>query len=395
MKSNEIITKVIKGIHGGYSFNYLIKRGINETLQKYSHLNHSGKTFVGPVTAMISISDRCNYNCILCWIHSPHVDLTDPNIEVSNFLSKKKTIMGLELFKKAVDNLKSVGTTDISLCGRGDPLVNKDVVEMVGYVKSKGMHCGITTNGGLLTEEKAENLLGTGLDSLCVSIAAGSPETYKKIHPNSTGETYYKIREILKYISILKKENRHPTNIAVDHVISTFNCHEIPDMIHYAAECKVQNVSFMPVWTYDQITSFIPNKEQRKRLYQIKDEINELSKRCGIVTGYDFFLKKLSSFFEPSRRDSHENRERTKTYFSTHPCTIGYKFCLILADGRVLPCCLSNLVMGDISEKPFRDIWYSKGYNEFRRGGGVNLPKSGVPLPKCDCFNCDHALSSV
>ena len=370
MKSNSIITKAIKGIRGGYSFNYLIKRGINETLQKYSHIDHSGRAFIGPATAMISISDRCNYNCIMCWVHSLYTDLSNPNIELSNFLSKKKAIMGLERFKKAVDDIKSLGTTDISLCGRGDPLVNKDVVEMVRYVKSKGMYCGITTNGGLLTEEKAEALLDAGLDSLTVSIAAGIPETYKKIHPNSTEERFYDIQNVLHYVSVSKKENQYHTSIAVDHVISTFNCDEIPEMIHYAAECKVQSISFMPVWTYDQITSFIPNKEQRKRLYQIEAEINELSKRRGIIANYDFFTKKLSSFFEPSRRNPLENRKRTKAYFSTHPCTIGYKFCLILADGRVLPCCASDLVMGNISEESFKDVWYSKDYNKFRRGGG-------------------------
>ena len=52
----------------------------------------------------------------------------------------------------------------------GEPLVRKDLVELASHATSKGMRAVISTNGTLITKEKARELKGVGLSYVGISL---------------------------------------------------------------------------------------------------------------------------------------------------------------------------------------------------------------------------------
>jgi MoaA/NifB/PqqE/SkfB family radical SAM enzyme len=63
----------------------------------------------------------------------------------------------------------------------GEPLLHKDVAELIGKVKEKEVFSVISTNLSLtLSDEKIDGLLSRGLGMISVSLDGASPETYIK-----------------------------------------------------------------------------------------------------------------------------------------------------------------------------------------------------------------------
>jgi len=65
----------------------------------------------------------------------------------------------------------------------GEPLLNKDIIKMIRYAKSKNIaeKVELTTNGALLTDALIDNLIDSGLDIIRVSIEHVNEVGYKKV----------------------------------------------------------------------------------------------------------------------------------------------------------------------------------------------------------------------
>ena len=58
----------------------------------------------------------------------------------------------------------------------GEPLVRKDIVQVGAEIKKRGYLWGMVTNGMLLTREKVNELVDTGLDTIAMSFDGFEPE---------------------------------------------------------------------------------------------------------------------------------------------------------------------------------------------------------------------------
>jgi len=122
-----------------------------------------------PIALIIEATNRCNLNCIMCPREKMNAHPRD---------------MSLELFKRIVDDAKGyVQYIDFSF--RGEPLLNKNIFQMIAYVKKSGINTSLQTNGLLLSRENGRSLLDAGLDLLTVSLDASSAEIYDKVRPGS------------------------------------------------------------------------------------------------------------------------------------------------------------------------------------------------------------------
>ena len=66
-----------------------------------------------------------------------------------------------------------------------EPLLRKDLEEAIKYAKSKGIiNIYFVTNGSLLTEQRIEALLQSGVTKVFISIDAATEETYNKQRKN-------------------------------------------------------------------------------------------------------------------------------------------------------------------------------------------------------------------
>ncbi|WP_372983211.1 radical SAM protein, partial [Marinobacter sediminum] len=86
----------------------------------------------------LSVTDRCDFRCVYCMA------------EEMTFLPRQQ-ILSLEELAKVARTFVDLGTEKIRLTG-GEPLVRKDILELVKDIGSLGLRdFAMTTNGSKLT----------------------------------------------------------------------------------------------------------------------------------------------------------------------------------------------------------------------------------------------------
>lgn len=102
-----------------------------------------------------NVTRACNLKCIHCYAHA-----------VSR---SRETELTTEQAKTMIDDLAQFGVPVLLFSG-GEPLVRPDLVELARYAVAKGMRAVISTNGTLITREKAKELKSVGLSYVGVSL---------------------------------------------------------------------------------------------------------------------------------------------------------------------------------------------------------------------------------
>jgi len=125
-------------------------------------------TLSHPLHVDIELCKQCNLKCTMC-------SYSDPSWQTGGMMDTK-------LAKSIIDQCVKNGVFSIKLQFRGESSLHKDLVEIVGYAKDKGiLEVQLNTNGIPYTSEKVKGLILAGLDRLIVSIDGATEETYEKI----------------------------------------------------------------------------------------------------------------------------------------------------------------------------------------------------------------------
>ena len=98
---------------------------------------------------------RCNLKCVHCYSHSHDQD----------YANELTTDEGFKL----LDDLAEFGVPVVLFSG-GEPLTRQDLPELIKHAKGNGLRAVISTNGTLITQEKAELFAEMGLSYVGVSL---------------------------------------------------------------------------------------------------------------------------------------------------------------------------------------------------------------------------------
>ena len=161
----------------------------------------------------ITITNRCNENCIYCHhdgMVSSKDEMTPDEIHTICKIAKK------------------IGVNKIRLSG-GDPLVRKDIVEIVEKIGSLDFKDISLTTNGVLLEKYAEDLKEAGLDRVNVSLDTLNRDTYKFV----TKMDYLDKAKagILKAVEV----GLYPVKINMV-VMKDINTDEVKDMFNFCKE---------------------------------------------------------------------------------------------------------------------------------------------------------------
>lgn len=278
------------------------------------------KEFPGMV--LIDTTTRCNYSCPSC-----------PN-EKLNQDGRFRGDMDINLYKLIIDEVSKYPDTIVRPFNGGEPLMRKDITELISYAKLKGIkHVSINTNGSLLDEKKISELIKAGLDHIEVSIDAATSETYSKIRwqPSEVFENI--VNNTISYKEDLKTLESNG-KISVSFVLQKDNAHELEKFKSFWKN-KVDSVVIRP---FHQHNSLI--KENKRAV------VNNIKKRC--------------------------------------PCPYLWNRVIIQHDGRVRFCesdWKAEHAISNVKERSIKDIWNGKEYTELREShvnGDFNHPFCSV-----------------
>lgn len=158
-----------------------IRRLEDNELERYLHYRYRYDMFPTlhelddyPPCLQIEPTSICNYRCVFCY----QVDTT--------FTTPKNGHLGtmtLERFKEIVD--QAAGHVEaITLASRGEPLLCKDIDQMLAYTKGKFLALKINTNASFLDERKAHAILQAEPSTLVFSADAAEEPLYSQLRVN-------------------------------------------------------------------------------------------------------------------------------------------------------------------------------------------------------------------
>lgn len=213
----------------------------------------------------ISLSEKCNLRCLYC--------MPEDGVPVqpkSHLLSNDEIIQLATWFVKyGVDKVRLTG---------GEPLLRKDLVDLVGRLKALGLkQIGMTTNGVTLSKHLPE-LVEAGLTHVNVSLDSLQPEKFARLtrRPSS-----YHTR-VLEAIEDCARLLPHRTKI---------NCVVLPDNVEELQSfCEltrhmpidVRFIEYMPFndnqWETGGFVSYQQMKDQIQGLKRLVDGPNDTTK---------------------------------------------------------------------------------------------------------------------
>ncbi len=128
-----------------------------------------------PLSMQLELASACNFRCVYC-LHG------DKSLRDRNFTPG---IMDMDTLVTAVNQIKKFRNKleFISLQSRGESFLNKNIIEMIKYIKTQSIakEIAINTNATLLNPEMNKQLVQSGLDTIRISIQGVNKEQYLSI----------------------------------------------------------------------------------------------------------------------------------------------------------------------------------------------------------------------
>ncbi len=183
-------------------------------LRNFYYSNHFEELFSSPICVSVNMVGTCNYTCRKCQYHSSEI-----------VQRKKFDVMDFDKCKIVVNKLskdfKDLQT--IYPCISGEPLLHPDMVKIVDLIRSKGIHCGFTTNASMLSRQKSRELVKAGITSLAFSLDTTDKKKYEYLQYGGDLKTVEK--NILDFKNEFLKHNNY-FSATINFVVSEENENE-------------------------------------------------------------------------------------------------------------------------------------------------------------------------
>ncbi|MDA3852374.1 MAG: radical SAM protein [Spirochaetaceae bacterium] len=171
---------------------------------------------------VFEITPSCNFECIYCY-NGCRDNTENPEKQLN-----------LTRIEKLFDKITSTNNIDSITIAGGEPLLHKDLFNVISYFKNKGIKTGIASNGSLLTEEVVSRLVTSGVSYFDVSLDTLDEEIHYKLTGNRD------LGSIKKAITYIKKS---PAVLTISTIISKLNLESIARVIDFSFAFSVDHLS--------------------------------------------------------------------------------------------------------------------------------------------------------
>jgi MoaA/NifB/PqqE/SkfB family radical SAM enzyme len=310
---------------------------------------------ITPRVVFIEVTNRCNLLCETC-----------PRTYFDREPLKSLTY---DEFVRIAEQFPEMRRA--SLHGIGEPLLNKALPQIIKYLKGRGVEVIINSNGTLLTPFWQKALIESGLDEYRCSIDGARPETYARIRgANLLPKLVDGLGGLVETKARLQADS---PRISIWCVGTKENLAELPDLVRLAAQLGVPEVYLQRMVYFDSepAQQYGFARDDRAIYGSEHDYQEEIIATCEALCaelGVDFFA---SGAGDPrSMLAAARPADLTPWQACMRPWTTAY----VTANGNCLPCCISpfatndyrSLILGNLFERPFIELWNDHLYQQFR-----------------------------
>ena len=316
-----------------------------------------------PRVVFIEVTNRCNLLCETC----PRTYFTREPIRSLRYDEFVLIADQFPQMQRAV------------LHGIGEPLLNRELPQIISYLKQRDIEVLFNSNGTLLTPAWQEALVRSGLDEFRCSIDGAEPETYARIRG---ANLLHKIEEGLAGLTQTKARLQASTpRVSIWCVATRENLQEMPDLVRMAARLGVPEVYLQRMVYF--------GSEPADQYGMARDELAIFGKDADyqdeIIAECETLSAELGVDFRAAGARDPRNSLAAARDVDFHPwqaCLRPWTTAYVTANGNCLPCCISpfttndyeSLLLGNLFERPFSEIWNDYLYRQFRTDFFTDTP---------------------
>ncbi|WP_158784588.1 pyrroloquinoline quinone biosynthesis protein PqqE [Pantoea sp. BAV 3049] len=287
-----------------------------------------------PLWLLAELTYRCPLQCPYC---SNPLDFAQQENELS-------TEQWIEVFRQA----RQMGAVQLGFSG-GEPLVRKDLPELIRAARDLGFYTNLITSGIGLTEKKIDIFAEAGLDHIQISFQA-SDETLNAALAGSQ-------KAFQQKLAMAKAVKAHGYPMVLNFVLHRHNINQIDRIIDLAIELEADDVELATCqfygWAQLNREGLLPTREQ---IASAEAVVKRYREKMSATSNLANLLFVTPDYYE----------ERPKG------CMGGWGaiFLNVTPEGMALPCHSARQLpvqFPSVLENTLQEIWYdSFGFNKYR-----------------------------
>lgn len=287
------------------------------------------------------LSNYCNLKCKHCF--------ADATGNINTVANKEKICSKIE-------ELNRIGSFAIRF-GGGEPLLVKELFEIINFCKLQNIPVDITTNGLLLCKDILSKLHLSGLRDLTISI-----DGLEKTHDYIRGSgTYQKAHQ-----SIIQALNYKKINVSIAITVNSHNYHEITKIVEHFISIGIEKFY---LFRYCDNKNALSLKLNRNMVQNIAMQLIILKQKHPniklIQEGFAFYLNHFNS----------NTNIKEGCNFLNNIMTVKY-------NGDIVVCAAINKILGNIYTEPL--------YNILEK---IKSEKKSIRVIPKECFSCIHSFT--
>lgn len=285
---------------------------------------------VYPIYIEISPVGACNHRCVFCAV---------------DYIGYKTRSLDVKMLGRRLPEMGELGVKSVMYAGEGEPMIHKDIEEIVQITKDSGIDVSFTTNGTIMKDAFVEQSL-QHISWIKVSMNAGTASTYSKIH--QTGEQdFNKVIQNVQKATRFKRDHGLSLSVGVQSLLLPENKDEMERLTKLCRD--EMGVDYLVIKPYSQ------HKFSETHLYENVDysrsyELGEKLKQWN--------TKDFNVVFRSHTMKKHlESEESRYSKCNATPFVWAY----IMADGSLYGCSAylldKRFEYGNLNELSFQKIW--------------------------------------
>ena len=273
----------------------------------------------------------------ICQLRCPECPVGQKNLQspISNLQSP---MMSREVWERVLEQIRETAHT-IQFYFQGEPLLNKDLPQMIAEAHEAGLYTIVSTNAQALTPELAKSLVTSGLSRIIISMDGLTEESYNAYRKGGSLE---KTKEALRYLRAAKEKKLSPI-IELQCLRLKTNEHEWRAFKRQYKALGADRLVFKTAQLYDYSHGhpLMPSDSRYSRYIQGADGLYHRKKR-------------------------------------TRGCLRAWSGVVITTIGEVLPCCYDkahSYAYGNITNMSLKELFGNEKAIAFRRAALQEQPE--------------------
>ncbi len=318
----------------------------------YSQAAISHEKFV-PLVVSWNLTRRCNLKCGHCYINATSDELQGE--------------LDTEESKRLIDQIAEVSLPLLILSG-GEPLLRKDVYELVRYGTHKGLRMGLGSNGGLIDEEVAAKLKEAGVKTVSISLDSSDPAQHDEFRGVAGSWK--------KAVKAIKALGKNGVLVQVNTTLTQQNYGQIDEIMSLAEEIGVENFHLF----------FLVPTGRGARIADISPSMYEDMIKGTFAKTHKHRLNVRPSCAPQFMRIAKDMGLDMRQWI--RGCIAGMYYCRIYPNGDITPCPYLPVKLGNVRERTFKEIWFKSPVFEALRDPNALKGKCGACEHRVVCGGC-------